>query len=316
MILATARSIEDFETHQAVKKVEEHLIDEEIEKIIKVDDDVDENKFVDDILNSQEDPSTSLDILITQSQLIESTQGAIVTPSIPKLPNPSKQQGESTAQRKLTIIKILRRRQLDLVSPILTTIKIDVTNINKAVQMILATARSIEDFETHQAVKKVEEHLIDEEIENIIKVNDDVDKNKFVDDILNNQEDPSTRGRISYGCFDKEEREGIIEITDTSLTTTPRSPRTHTYFLSLDEKDIDAISNVIHDTLKKVVPLMSDEVTNDMKKNLSMVMKEAIMLGRKNFKDVIVIHHTTPIFSSARGDLDVLKSLFHKVSLS
>nr|GEY69033.1 hypothetical protein [Tanacetum cinerariifolium] len=158
--------------------------------------------------------------------------------------------------------------------------------------MILATATSIEDFETHQAVKKVEKHLIDEEIEKIIKVNDDVDENKFVDDILNNQEDPSTRGRISYGCFDKEEREDEEELKElVAFEPTPSLSKQKTK-LSKHIKDIDAISNVIHDTLKKIVPLMVNEATNDnMKKNLSMVVKEAIMLGRKNFKDVIVIHH-------------------------
>ncbi|GJW94653.1 hypothetical protein Tco_0174325 [Tanacetum coccineum] len=71
--------------------------------------------------------------------------------------------------------------------------EIDVTNLDEATQISLATARSTYDLEIQQAVKKVNEHLVDEEIEKIVEGNDDVDANKFVDDILNSQKDPGTR---------------------------------------------------------------------------------------------------------------------------
>ncbi|GKG50019.1 hypothetical protein Tco_0518793, partial [Tanacetum coccineum] len=64
---------------------------------------------------------------------------------------------------------ILRQRQLDPETPVLTTAQIDVVNLDKATQMSIATAKSIKDFEAQQAVKKVEEHLIDEDIEKIME---------------------------------------------------------------------------------------------------------------------------------------------------
>ncbi|GJT54607.1 hypothetical protein Tco_0989661 [Tanacetum coccineum] len=59
--------------------------------------------------------------------------------------------------------------------------------------MSIATARSIEDFEAQQVVKKVDEHLMDEDIKKIVEGYEESDANKFVNDILNGQEDPDTR---------------------------------------------------------------------------------------------------------------------------
>nr|GEV01679.1 ribonuclease H-like domain-containing protein [Tanacetum cinerariifolium] len=133
------------------------------------------------------------DVPTTLSQPIEYTQGTIRTPSAPRPPNPAEHKGESSALRKPTLIRIRRRSQPNPKTPIPTPAEIDVTNIDKATQMSIAIAKSIEDLEAWQNVKRYEEHMVDEEIEKIVKGNDDVDENQFVDDILNNQEDPGTR---------------------------------------------------------------------------------------------------------------------------
>ncbi|GJS76575.1 retrovirus-related pol polyprotein from transposon TNT 1-94 [Tanacetum coccineum] len=91
------------------------------------------------------------------------------------------------------ITQILRRRQPDPVTPILTAAQIDVTNLDVATQMSLATARSIEDFEAQQAMKKVDEHLMDEDIKKLMEGDEEFNANKSVDDILNSQEDLKTR---------------------------------------------------------------------------------------------------------------------------
>nr|GEY00365.1 hypothetical protein [Tanacetum cinerariifolium] len=141
--------------------------------------------------------------------------------------------------------------------------EIDVTNLDEAIQMSLAKARSIEEFEAQQAIKKVNEHLVDEEIEKLVEGDKESDVNKFVDDILNSQEDTGTRIELM----------SHKESLEKSFTL---------------RKDMDVNSSVVYDTLKKVVPLMVDEVTNDnMMKNLPMVAKEAIKLERKNTKDDI-----------------------------
>nr|GEV90760.1 hypothetical protein [Tanacetum cinerariifolium] len=68
---------------------------------------------------------------------------------------------------------------------------IDVTNLDEATQMSLNTARSIDDFEISKLSRKLMRNWL--EIEKIVKRNDDVDENQFVDEILNRQEDPNTR---------------------------------------------------------------------------------------------------------------------------
>ncbi|GJY43288.1 hypothetical protein Tco_0431501 [Tanacetum coccineum] len=59
--------------------------------------------------------------------------------------------------------------QPDPKTPVLAAAQIDVVNLDEATQMSIATAKSIKDFEAQQAVKKFEEHLIDEDIEKIVK---------------------------------------------------------------------------------------------------------------------------------------------------
>ncbi|GJW33997.1 putative reverse transcriptase domain-containing protein [Tanacetum coccineum] len=60
--ISIARSLEDLEALENIKTVEEHLADEEIEKIVEGGDNFDEDEFMDEILNSQEDPDTRLEL--------------------------------------------------------------------------------------------------------------------------------------------------------------------------------------------------------------------------------------------------------------
>ncbi|GJR10932.1 hypothetical protein Tco_0793584 [Tanacetum coccineum] len=56
----------------------------------------------------------------------------------------------------------------------------------------------------------------------------------------------------------------------------------------MSRKDMDAITGVVHETLKKMVMIMIDNNTNDsMKKNLPNVVTEAIRLEREKVKDDI-----------------------------
>ncbi|GKD78712.1 extracellular solute-binding protein 3, partial [Tanacetum coccineum] len=93
----------------------------------------------------------------TQSELsqpIESTQRTHRTPSAPRPPNPQEQQGESSAKRKFTIIRIPKRKLPDPTTPILRAEQIDVDNLDEATRVSIATTRSIDDYEAQQAVKK------------------------------------------------------------------------------------------------------------------------------------------------------------------
>ncbi|GKC21927.1 hypothetical protein Tco_1024077 [Tanacetum coccineum] len=108
-----------------------------------------------------------VDVPMNQSQPIESTHKTRRTPSAPRPPNPVVTQGESSAPRKLIIIRIPRRRQPDPETPIPTTAKIDTDNFNEATRLSITTARSLEDLEAQHNVEKVQENMVDEEIEKI-----------------------------------------------------------------------------------------------------------------------------------------------------
>ncbi|GKG02334.1 hypothetical protein Tco_0309970, partial [Tanacetum coccineum] len=101
------------------------------------------------------------DVPTIQSQPIESTQGTHRTPSAPRTPNPNTIKGESSAQRKTTII--------------------------------IATQRSLDDLEAQQNVEIVQEHIVDEEIEQLVEGTENVNVDEFMEDIFNDQEEPDTR---------------------------------------------------------------------------------------------------------------------------
>ncbi|GKE61339.1 hypothetical protein Tco_1511706, partial [Tanacetum coccineum] len=99
-----------------------------------------------------------IDIPTNQSQPIESTQGTHRTTSAPRTPNPDVDEGES-----------------------------------KTIQLSIAEQKSHDDFEAKQNEKKVKEHLMAEEIEKLVEGTENVENNKGVNSVLNNQEVLGTR---------------------------------------------------------------------------------------------------------------------------
>nr|GEW78359.1 retrovirus-related Pol polyprotein from transposon TNT 1-94 [Tanacetum cinerariifolium] len=112
-----------------------------------------------------------VDVHMTQSQPIESTQGTHRTTSAPRTPNPDVNEGESSAQQKSTVIRLCipPRRSTRLTPPIL-----------------IPTA--VEQFE-----EKVKEHLIAKEIKKMVEGMENVENDEVVNSVLNNQEVPVTR---------------------------------------------------------------------------------------------------------------------------
>ncbi|GKD84644.1 hypothetical protein Tco_1355798 [Tanacetum coccineum] len=200
-----------------------------------------------------------VDVLMTQSQPIESTRGAHRTPSIPRPPNPIANQGESSTPYKPIVFRIRRRSQPNPETLILTAAEIDIASLDEATQKSIAIERSLVDLKAQQNVKRVEEHLVDAKIKQIVESNDDVDENHFVDEILNSQEDhgtrlelgshkerPEVKKSVDLMIIDEEDEEesardalirrkgkGIVEIKDTLPSTPIRSPRTHSASLSI-----------------------------------------------------------------------------------
>ncbi|GJR42151.1 hypothetical protein Tco_1310254 [Tanacetum coccineum] len=165
------------------------------------------------------------------------------------------------ALRKSAVIRIRRRSQPDSETSVPTAAGIDIASLDEATQMSIGTTISLENLEAQQNVKRVKEHLVDEEI---VEGNDDVDENQFVDEILNSQKDPDTRIEPESHkerpeveksvdlmiIDDQEEKEsaedalrrkkgkGIEEIKNTPPTKTLISPRTHSDSLSSDKEEL------------------------------------------------------------------------------
>ncbi|GJU57515.1 hypothetical protein Tco_1235281 [Tanacetum coccineum] len=91
-------------------------------------------------------------------------------PIAPRLLNPIASQGESSAARKLTIIWIPIRHQLDPETLIPTVFEIDIDSLDEATRLSIATARKT-----------------------MVEGTENVDENEFVDEMLNIQEDTGTR---------------------------------------------------------------------------------------------------------------------------
>ncbi|GKC54756.1 hypothetical protein Tco_1077501 [Tanacetum coccineum] len=177
-----------------------------------------------------------VDVPMTQSQLIESTQETHKTPSSPRPPNLVEHQGESSAPRKSTIIQIPIRRKSDSETLIPTSDEIDVTNLDEATQVSIATARSLEDLKAQENIETVGEHLVDEDIENIVEGGDNVDEDEFLDESL-------IAKRISAlesveDALIRKKGKGIVEIKDAPTPTPIRSYRTHTDPLSSDKEKL------------------------------------------------------------------------------
>ncbi|GKF05018.1 hypothetical protein Tco_0035686, partial [Tanacetum coccineum] len=145
-------------------------------------------------------------------------------------------------------------------TPILTADQIDVDKLDKATRVSIATARSIEDYEAQQADKKVEEHVLEEDVEKIVE-GEDID-------MINSQEYPDTRidlgshkesskvkKDVDVVMIDKEVDEesvddalirkkgkGSLEIMDTPLGTPTRSPITHTDSLSSNKEKLKELT--------------------------------------------------------------------------
>ncbi|GJS54242.1 hypothetical protein Tco_0627604 [Tanacetum coccineum] len=134
-----------------------------------------------------------VDVPMTQSQSIKSTQGTHRTSSAPRIPNPVTTEGEASTQCQSTIIRFHVPRRPDPETPLPTAAEIDFTNLHEIRQMSIATQRSLEDFKPQQNVTKVNEHVEDEELDQLLEGNENVDVYEFMNNIFNSQEDPDTR---------------------------------------------------------------------------------------------------------------------------
>ncbi|GKC27124.1 hypothetical protein Tco_1034418 [Tanacetum coccineum] len=148
-----------------------------------------------------------LDVPLTQSQPIESTQGTHRTPSAPRLPNPKMDTAESSAPKRSTVIRfrLPERRStcLTLPAPVPTVDKADEMILQDTLQVSLAEHKSREEQEARENVELVNKHLASEDIEKMMEGSENV-----IDDSLPPRNDePNIPGTRLEPRSDKESPE-------------------------------------------------------------------------------------------------------------
>ncbi|GKD48473.1 hypothetical protein Tco_1277449 [Tanacetum coccineum] len=119
------------------------------------------------------------------------------------------------------MLTIPRRKQPDLETSILTAKQIVVNSLDEATRVSIATTRSIKEYEAQQAIKKVEEHLMDEDIENLVK---------------------EGKEELAEASLIRRKGKHSLEIKDTPITTPSRSPRTITNSFSSDKERLQELT--------------------------------------------------------------------------
>ncbi|GJU62504.1 hypothetical protein Tco_1244339 [Tanacetum coccineum] len=125
-----------------------------------------------------------IDVPMTQSQPVESTQERHRTTSAPMTPNLIVAQGESSALRKSIVIRLCipprRSTRLTPPTPIPTTDEVDDLILKDTLQVSLAEQKSHEELEATQNVEKVKEHLMAKEIEKLVEGSENIEENVVV----------------------------------------------------------------------------------------------------------------------------------------
>ncbi|GJS52012.1 putative ribonuclease H-like domain-containing protein [Tanacetum coccineum] len=125
------------------------------------------------------------------------TENYQMVTSTPKSPNPNVNEGESSAQRKSTIIRLCipprRSTRLTPPTPIPTAAEVEDITSRDTIQLGIVEQKSHDDLEAHQNVEKVNGHLVAEEIKKMVEGTESDDAEEVDDSILNGQNDPDTR---------------------------------------------------------------------------------------------------------------------------
>nr|GEV24557.1 40S ribosomal protein S5-like [Tanacetum cinerariifolium] len=210
-----------------------------------------------------------VDVPTNQSQPIESTQRTHRPLSTPRSPNPETNEGDLSAPRKSTVIRL------------------------HTIQLSLAEQKSHDKLEANQNVQKFEEHLIAEEIEKLVEgaenvENVEVEITTEVQPVNINKEEEEL-AEDDYEMKRKEKGKHIEESMSTPSPATIRSLMTHSTFVSLDTKKLQELTDTDppplfqhHQVMEESLPKMVDERVKELtKKHISLYVAEGLIMERE-----------------------------------
>ncbi|GJW00250.1 hypothetical protein Tco_1555501 [Tanacetum coccineum] len=195
-----------------------------------------------------------VDVPMTQSHPIESTQGTHRTTSAPKTPNPDVAEGESSASRKSTVTDIPQKdkNKAKRTKPSTRLEEYEkskpkaYTSLNGPNQQ-----KSHEELEAKQNEDKVKEHLMAEEIEKLVERTENVEENieespeveiTAAEQHVNVIKEEEESVKDDYELRRREKRKHVEESRNTPSPTTIRSPRIHSTLISLDTEKLQELT--------------------------------------------------------------------------
>nr|GEU70213.1 hypothetical protein [Tanacetum cinerariifolium] len=139
---------------------------------------------------------------------------------------------------------------------------------------IIATQRSLEDFEAQQNVEQVKEHMVDEELLELLEGTENVDVDEFMDDILNSQEDLGNRIYPESYKESPEEKKSVDMITIHFDEVEKESAG--------DEKKFHQLAKHLHSTMQEFLPSMvGDRVNEITKMTVPLYVTEGLLLDKQ-----------------------------------
>ncbi|GJS08718.1 hypothetical protein Tco_0365514 [Tanacetum coccineum] len=270
-----------------------------------------------------------------------------MTLSALRSPNPKRNEGESSAPRKSTVIRlrIPQRRSTRLTppTPIPKTIEADDIILQDTIQLSLAKQKSRDELEAQQNVQKVKEHLIAEEIKKLVEGAKNVEKVEVNSSTLrqdDTQTIPETRlepmsdkeTEDDYKLKQKEKGKHVEESRSTPSPTTTRSLRIHSTLISSDTEKLQELMET-DPTPSSSTPSSSSPKFNitglimEREKSQADVAKmiaDAIQQERENLRseissqinDAITNHIPSHVDSSVRNYMSALKYKFEKLHVA
>ncbi|GKC42684.1 hypothetical protein Tco_1060406 [Tanacetum coccineum] len=195
--------------------------------------------------------------------------------SSPRTPNPDVDEGESSAQRKSTVIRLRipprQSTRLTLPTPIPTAANAKDIILQDTIQLSIAKHKIHDELKAKENVEKVEEHLINEEIEKL----DDYElrrreNGKEVEETRNTPPPTPTRSTRNYSTLISSDTKKLQELTITdpkpsSSTPSSSSPKP-TLSMFLARKKFNVLAQHLQEVMEESLPNMVDDRVKELTK--------------------------------------------------
>ncbi|GKB31040.1 hypothetical protein Tco_0870441 [Tanacetum coccineum] len=238
-----------------------------------------------------------VDVPTTQSQPIESTQGTHRKTSVLRTPNPDVAEGESSASRKSTIIRIhiLQRRSTRLTppTPIPTTDEAGDIILQDIIQLSLAEQKSHEELEAKQNKDKVKEHLMAEEIEKLVEGTENIEENDVDSSTLRS---PRIHSTLISSNIEKLYKLMVNDPPPSTPSSSSQKPNLsasqHILSLFMPRKKFHELAQHLQEVMEESLPKMVDTHVKELTKTQMRLNKNVRIFGQRFLRKLTMLSLT------------------------